>query len=199
MGTNLKDGIMNKQDELEALKAKQEHAQKTIGGMQTGCIDRGFKIATLEQEIADAEVKLRHGDYGYGGNWSCGPDNFVYTDQSITPLLESEKAYYADRGGQIHVNASKHHVLGNIFDDLKAIQGKNVTRFKVVGGSLNASGEVKAGHVCNSDGSSCYCNKKANDMVYINVNGWLDIKALSGFILKLRQMQATLKRKEAGK
>jgi len=99
--------------DLEAkLEELKEHKQTTDD-----------RIAELEQQIAEAKKpKLRHGDYGFGGNWATGPNAFIYTDQSRNAEeRESEKAYYDNRMGQINVNHAKHPVLGNIFDDLAAM------------------------------------------------------------------------------
>ena len=90
------------------------------------------ELATLKSELAEAKKpELRHGDYGLGTNWGADSiDAFVYTDQSRTDKLEQEKAYYANRMGQINVDHAKHSVLGNIFDDLKAVT-EPLTGFEV--------------------------------------------------------------------
>ena len=139
------------------------------------------EVSRRDAEIAEeSKPKLRHGDYGMvrgfqklmirsGGKIeSCG-SSFMHGEGS---MLDDPDAV----------------ILGNIFDDLKAMR-EDVDEFEIEG---------RKNHV-----RSVKVDKGLN---HINIfdpdeDGLSQIafEDLPDFILKLRQMEATLKRKEGGK
>jgi hypothetical protein len=78
--------------------------------------------------------------------------------------------------GQIDVDHSKHVVYGNIFDDLKAIQ-ENVTFFENRGTTFRL--DLPSGELTIATPRGV---------------GYVDLASIAPFV---RQMEATLKRKEA--
>lgn len=142
--------------------------------------DTDKRIEELKATLAEEQkLKLRHGDYGFGTNWDCNDaDAFVFTHQT-----SEEKSFYASGMGQINTDPDKHPVLGNIFDDLKAMQ-EDVTEFEIEG---YYDGEVVKFKLT-TDGRVLVRFK--NNTLYIHK------EQLGGHALKLRQMQATLKRRQ---
>jgi hypothetical protein len=153
-------------DDIESLRRNEEKADKEIAEI----------LADIE---AAKKPKLRHGDYGFGGNWeSSTNENFIYTEQT-----DGGKAFYESGMGQINVIHSKHSVFGNIFDDLKASQ-EDVTEFKV----KDIDGDTLT--VRNPQEDKCKC------FLLSRIGIRLDSDGLDELILKLRQMQAEIKRNE---
>lgn len=146
------------------------------------------EVERLKAKLAEEQKpKLRHGDYGidYGKEEKSVPFPMLAFNphRGVTPVRIAHKD---GSGGFEHDKDSTAITwLGNIFDDLKALQ-KDVT-----------------------EGSYFYeCEHGSKDKieVYLSDAVWLSTKNtterfrlsmqdLSLFILKLRQMEATLKRK----
>lgn len=132
------------------------------------------RLKVLKEQIkAEGKPVLRHGDYGVSGN--CGEFILAMQKQS------GNKFFYADTGGQVDAlnHAAGHVVSGNVFDDLEALQ-EDVTEF-----------EIKENRVEVSNAGINIEDTEDNDLVSI-ATGDMD-----EFILKLRQAQATLKRKQS--
>ena len=139
------------------------------------------QLEELKKELAESKKpKLRHGDYGYGSNWrEDAIDAFVYTIQS-----GQGKAFYASGMGQIDTNQSKHPVLGNIFDDLTAMQ-EEVTEFET-----NCCLE-------NKHELSVTTSSTTNRTVFTTTNGidiYVELEDMPSLIRNLQCVMATLKR-----
>jgi len=133
----------------------------------------------LEKQLREAkEPKLRNGDYGI--NESDGSE-FVLTLQS-----SQNKFFYSDGGGEIDAlkHASDHVIYGNIFDDLKAMQE-------------NVEEKAEFEYQCETWSSHNLSLKMLDQQVSVRCTGsiHLSLPLLSKFNDKLRQMEATLKRK----
>lgn len=175
---------MSLQDELKALKLKQDHAKASIGGMEQGCLKREFDINALEIKIADeAKPKLRHGDYGYNGNSKACMVNQLHDGHGnkLTVSNSSESYTYVFRQEDT-ADQCRHFdpkdVLGNIFDDLKAMQ-EDLTEFEVDGTIFKLLGDTL--DVTNTN--SC------NGRIFL-------IAEMDAIVLGLRQMQGTYLRKQ---
>jgi len=129
-------------------------------------------LGKINAQIAEAEnPKLRHGDYGIDET----NERFVVAEQST--LVGSPKAFYADQGGQRRADEhipSKYR-LGNIFDDLKALQ-EEVTEFDL------------GKYTGYWSGVGCLVIKDAIEKIVIEPD------SINEFIRKLSQMWATQKR-----
>ena len=142
--------------------------------------------AEIEAEIeAEKKPKLRHGDYGewYGPN----KNSFILdlseaTNNEYYGLWRVEDGDIGTRIGHSEANFSKSTILGNIFDDLRALQ-EDVTEFEIDAGANQFATKASffPNHVNIAD---------EGGEVAINYRN------LSTFILKLRQMEATLKRRQ---
>ncbi len=139
--------------------------------------NHGFIGSCTYRLRSDYEEKpeLRHGDYGIGSNWQDKDiDAFVYTRQG-----KVEKAFYSNGMGQINVTHAKHPILGNIFDDLKAI-AEPLTEFEV--------------------GSECFkfnAVLSKNGRFNMSTQGcWMNSVTFDEIVLNLRRLQFTLRSKK---
>jgi hypothetical protein len=148
------------------------------------------RIEELEQLIAEEQKpKLRHGDYGYflsGARWLIIKRNEILEISggcSASGMKASALPSY-DRDGYV----------GNIFDDLAAMQ-EDVTEFEVKSPSHQTTGYLVHGRQ-SGDGNGFILEVTNYDGKYQSVR--LDSPQMKKLALKLRQMEATLKRR-AGK
>lgn len=163
---------------MKELEAKLAQAIKDRD-TQTDCMN--IEIALIEEQIAEeAKPKLRHGDY-----W---PINGSY---QIVLKRDSDLELFGDRSGcGMRPGISNLELrTGNIFDDLKALQ-EDVTEFEIEESKKHYS--LKASLYTASDGGVQLVDSSGHEI-------GIDSAILSAFILKLRQMEATLKREQAKK
>jgi hypothetical protein len=173
---------MSKKDELKELKKLQSHNEKSREGMAASYRKRCFKIIELETQIADeAKPKLRHGDYGTCTNGLTFVISGNTHDAIANMSINTRETWGANSGTGLYNTAT---VLGNIFDDLKALQ-ENVTefeyentRFEIGDDEMNANRIKMTTHE----------GKK---------EWWLTLSP--ALILGLQQMQATQQREAAAK
>jgi hypothetical protein len=153
-----------------SLQAKKEQCQRDIEALEQNKAD-------LQRQIeAEGKVELRHGDYGFHGD---GDMWVVLMRKKGLEMFGSNSG----SGRDANIPAFDSYVkAGNIFDDLKAMQ-EDVTEFEIETG-INQN-KIKV----DSTG-------KHFRIVDKYTGGHLAIAAenLPDFILKLRQMQAYLKR-----
>ena len=178
---------------MNELNEKQAKIQQAIDGHIEAkaaldvCIsEKMARLEKVKREIAEeAKPKLRHGDYG---EW-FGPNknSFILdlseaTNNEYYGLWRVEDGDIGTRIGHSEANFSKSTILGNIFDDLKALQ-EDVTEFEIDAGANQFATKASffPNHVNIAD---------EGGEVAINYRN------LSTFILKLRQMEATLKRRQ---
>lgn len=174
---------MNKLDKaIQALaeaKAKVMANQADLNAVQANKDKLKAEVVELGKKIAEAKKpELRDGDYGPDENGQM----------SIALARGGGEFFYYQRGvNSNHPGYKPVTVLGNIFDDLKALQ-EDVTEFETVDGSRQNEIEVDF-------------TEKHLRIVDKDAGGHLaiTIENLPDFILKLRQIQATLKRNEAKK
>ena len=134
--------------------------------------------AEIEAEIeAEKKPKLRHGDYGMCVE--AGKDRRIVINHEFKLVTAGDGCLHDYEDDRYNPNP----VLGNIFDDLEAMQ-EDVTQFKMENGGLcNLSANYTSiGNLLikQTDGESIVIHKAQIDT----------------FILKLRQMEATLKRRQ---
>lgn len=120
-------------NELEA-KLEQAHRDRT---MQIGTLEQmDCEIESLKEQIAEEKKpKLRHGDYGlWDREASLSSDNLTFIALEVGDKLHwlskdnSNSTYKKDCGPVDYKNLDDFVKLGNIFDDLKALQ-EDVTEF----------------------------------------------------------------------
>lgn len=167
--------IRLKQNEVEQ-KSNQDNADRLAE-----------ELAELTAKLADTKKpKLRHGDVR---RWPCASKSFYGGLWSIADLSDSGDIKQVWIGGKTnqsikaegYPNISDSVEMFNIIDDLKALQ-ENVTKFEVD----------------DFGGESIKCWVSDDDDIRISFNKqcalFLKPDEFSAFILKLRQMEATLKR-----
>jgi hypothetical protein len=179
--------IMSLQDRLE-------HEEQEIRSHETAkrsldvCItSRREAIRGLKQQIAEEKKpKLRHGDYGlYVRN---GDTYKFYVDKAGTLQFEVRQAGWSEYANQPLHETAKVIRQGNIFDDLKALQ-EDVTEFEIEGQPVK-------------DGVSMEDLSVKTNPHHLVIDQGDDRVTLThdkvpAFILKLRQMEMTMKRKES--
>ena len=144
----------------------------------------GHLIERLEKELAEPEKPtLRRGDYGEAER-DIGDTGFVVMEQSTLP--GSPKAFYGDGAGQVNVNdcVQKHVRFGNIFDEIKAL-AEDVERFETTSPAALAT--------------TYWIDNVGDLLIDIKTNEKQTVvkaENIPAFILKLRQMESTHKRKE---
>ena len=170
---------------MEDTKVKLEQAYK--GKVTASDVDNALtNVQTLLTEYANhirsclpaeaEEPKLRHGDYGLSLTGSH-PRLYVY-DNGIRWANQS----YVEGHDCIPGNP----ILGNIFDDLKAM-AEDLTEFEF--------NETDSAHKLKGQLTDyTVILKDLQDNEGVNI----DLKDLSAFIRNLRIMEATLKRKKNG-
>jgi hypothetical protein len=148
-----------------------------------GVIDK--KLAALAEE---KKLELRHGDYGYLllDKKEVDPKLFIRQEHNINAIKPNGGCSNSDANRGV----ADYSISGNIFDDLKAMQEDVAIEEKF---NINCAYVPK-------DTLTYFFNDQG---VWIQFNKGRQVKlsadSLSDFILKLRQMQATLKRQEAKK
>jgi hypothetical protein len=168
---------MNKVEELKELKIAQSHNEKSREGMAASYRKRCFKIIELETQIAEeAKPKLRDGDYGINtasGSWIRvkGKVWWIGKHSQDTASSLCDSLFIED-------------LVGNIIDDLKALQ-ETVTEFTLtMGNTTPMKVDVSGSRICFKQGKDCHYVPKKN---------------LPALILGLQQMQSTHKREAAKK
>ena len=137
------------------------------------------KIAEIEAELAE-EPKLRHGDYGY--RQGCTEPIII-----MDSVNREERLCFRTKAGGMGEYTSVRHgnctLLGNIFDDLKAME-EDLTEFKMDNGTY-ASIEVQ----WHTNGQMLRLRDKDGFML-------IKYRDVPAFILNLRRMEATLKKQK---
>ena len=163
----------------EKLKEAQELMDSATGSIRTlqRVIDRvNLEITTLSKKLVEEnKPELRHGDYGYD------------KDGGFRIMISHDFKLYTAGDGCLHdANLGCYDlvvVLGNIFDDLESMQ-EDVEEFVI-------------------------CDEESDEPIYVQLvdAGSIKLSLPSGstivvykkeveqFVLKLRQMEATLKRR----
>lgn len=186
--------------DIEKLKETKELRQLLVDliATQTKLIKRNQdEIAKIDARLAEAEPELRHGDYGH---WSPGQGNEQFAFLYLADVPKSN-ALTADPSSEwVMCNSDKKTIIGNIFDDLAALQ-EDVEEVKFKSEIYNGSATAYLGHSHNNGDTSCRCDNKPHDMVHFRFDpvnsGWCSIEEFRTFILGLRQMVATQQRKAA--
>lgn len=168
---------MSLQDELAGAQAKVLANNTDIQSISRNRDDNEAEIRRIKAEIkAEKKPKLRHLDYGVSDR---GYGGFV----AVNGRWVNQ---YGNTGDEIDAEAKRHFVtLGNTLDDLKALS-EDVTE-----SSVKSRGTMTINIKTRED--------KYNNRVCIEQGGdyfFVPHETLGDFILKLRQMQATIKRKE---
>ncbi len=175
---------MNPKERLA--QAELDLASTTMSLMET--------INKLKAEIAAAEKpKLRHGDYGYDvGGKPCAAMRY-YDDPGKKLRAVSTTCIHTVDCSE-HTECVPKTVIGNIFDDLKAMK-EDLTEFEIEREVHNGEMQAYLGHSHGSD-CSCKCSQKPHDSVYIHTgtSGWFSLDQLAKIIKSFRQMEATAKR-----
>ena len=118
---------MSLQDDLERAKARVVANDEDINSLNCNRLDNKAEVDKIKAQIeAEKKPKLRHGDYGL---YTCMGDKYrFYVDQCGTlRFVERQDGWCTNATQPLHESA-KVVVLGNIFDDLKAMQ-EDVTEF----------------------------------------------------------------------
>ena len=142
-------------------------------------------LEMLEAELAEAEKpELRHGDYG----WDRGSRNCITLKvagkEGLRQCIESEGLWECavDKCGEPTI------VLGNIFDDFKAI-AEDLEEF-----DMDLTGCESSSHI------RVQFEERNSGIIAIRTEAgtwaWMTMDEFAVFILNLRGMQATQKRKE---
>ncbi len=148
------------------------------------------EIAKVKKAIVadEQKPKLRHGDYGFHPK-----SEFTGKDTTGRVVLSCDMKMVTAGNGSVHnVNEESNKayypdpVLGNIFDDLKAIL-KPLEKFKIDSDTLEDSVEV---HVTADRGGVLLTVKTESSTAFIRIDKG---KEFSEFITKLRRMEAGMK------
>ena len=129
------------------------------------------EIDRLDKEIADSEVTLRHGDYGVA-EYGDSPRLYV-EDEDEMKWCSSEGLEY-----ELGSAGSGSLILGNIFDDLKAIQ-EPLKEFEIENTPYN---EIEA-------------NISSRDIYIYQAENCMVVRDIHTLIQNLRRMEATMKAK----
>jgi len=159
---------MNTEDKLKDVNAKISQNSDDLASVQVNR-DRLFQEQRNLEAMIEAEKnpKLRHGDYGYNihGN---------------SRVRLNGKTYYEEGEVAGFMEDKLTKIEGNIFDDLKSMQ-EDVTEF-----TFTSESDPLLVEVTDIDG------------IRLSVKGaviYVYRDEISSFVLKLRQMEATLKRR----
>ena len=157
---------MSTEAKLEELKARQEATNK--------------RIAELEQKLAEEKKpKLRHGDYGFW-RWNRSSHYIIVLNKKDELCYQWEKGLGV-KTQRVLDNTEDFVILGNAFDDIKSMQ-EDVTEF-----TFTSESDPLLVEVTDIDG------------IRLSVKGaviYVYRDEISSFVLKLRQMEATLKRRQ---
>jgi len=160
---------MNTEDKLKDVNAKISQNSDDLASVQVNR-DRLFQEQRNLEAMIEAEKnpKLRHGDYGYNihGN---------------SRVRLNGKTYYEEGEVAGFMEDKLTKIEGNIFDDLKSMQ-EDVTEF-----TFTSESDPLLVEVTDIDG------------IRLSVKGaviYVYRDEISSFVLKLRQMEATLKRRQ---
>jgi hypothetical protein len=172
---------MTNEQKLAENKIKLGQNAKDLAGVQAETSKLKAEMAEIEAKLEEAKKPvLRHGDYGFGSNWDKqNIDAFIYTKQTT-----DNKTFYASGMGQVDTISSKHPVIGNLFDDLKAMQTE-VTECEV--SCERFGGDKITATIC---GDKVIIDHVAGDET------WISLEDFDKYVFELRQMQATLKRQQ---
>ena len=150
--------------------------------------DRQIAIDAADKEIesllaeieAEKEPELRHGDYGIS---RIGFPGMVVRERHGGTLRTADSDYIFPNETVEENSFSPELLLGNVFDDLNAMQ-EDVTEF--------GFDETRRAYRFNvEDGRHCIWLKDG-----LGAEIHIDKKDIPTFILKLRQMEATLERRQ---
>jgi hypothetical protein len=149
----------------------------------------GEEMARLTKELAESKKpKATHGDYGYSDRQET--THLVISDSAGALRWSDFTGGYYGKCVEVGDHASHFVCLGNIFDDLTALQ-EDVKEFEIksdVGYRIGIKGEIK--------GNAIFIKQEHEGVKKHLV---IDPDILPAFILNLRQMQSTLKRQESKK
>jgi hypothetical protein len=175
------------QAKLDAAQIKRNAIFADIESLTANEKKADAEIEALKAKLAEEQKpKLRHGDYGYDKDgdpclYLCAQSK----DRGDGPMRRCSSAWlyeYEITGDNFKIVT----VIGNIFDDLKALQ-EDVTEFKV--GNGEGIGDEADGYFnARFDGRHVWL-KVDDDGLYF------EPEDISIIILNLRQMEATLKRR----
>jgi hypothetical protein len=171
------------QAKLDAAQIKRNAIFADIESLTANEKEADAEIEALKAKLAEeSKPKLRHGDYGYDKEgdpclYLCAQSK----DHGDGPMRRCSSAWLYEY--EITNDSFKIVTLiANIFDDLKALQ-EGVTEFEI--GCFKV--DICSGFLYITD---WYDKDDDGDIAE------LPIEDLSAFVLKLRQMEATLKRRK---
>lgn len=166
--------------ELSQNRERLVQAKDTCAAVFSGFIDEiDADISKIEAE----KPKLRHGDYGLVWDADDQPSRFVYfrVEDGKDPVIARACAV-PHVHAWFHMEGFKRVILGNIFDDLKALQ-EPLEEFEID----SYRGPMSVSWNSNDCTNIHFCWTK-REHVFNDCN-------LDEFILNLRRMRATQKRK----
>jgi len=174
---NLRRIKMNTEDKLKEAQELMDSATGSIRTLQR-VIDRvNLEITTISKKIeAEKKPELRHGDYGYD------------KDGGFRIMISHDFKLYTAGDGCLHdANLGCYDlvvVLGNIFDDLKAMQ-EDVDEFEVK--------QTEFGDGVISVGTT----KDKTNLIHIEASGiiYLTADQIADFRIKLGQIELGLRSK----
>jgi hypothetical protein len=189
------------EDRLKECKLQLKGIDDSLNAVKAEKAKALAEVADIEKKLAEAKrSELRHGDLRHGDlrHWPMASKGHYDGLWSITDTSDSEygKQVWIDGAGrEIKADGNPRIpdsvLMFNLIDDLKAIS-EDVTE--------GSHFTFPCDTFSQTDGLDIYLN---NGVVAINLTGDLQChlkgKGLDNYILRLRQMQATLKRKEAKK
>lgn len=170
---------------MNDLDAKLEQAEKDKRIYIKAC---DTEIADLKKQIDDAKKPvLRHGDYGIDDEG----DPCFYVDVHVRD--GGGLKFCGDCGLQTlsHESNRTCQVRGNIIDDLEVLQ-ENVTEFEITETSLSYKSFVEV-----YNGLIYFRHSDGDEFEKRNESFSIEPQQLKAFILKLRQLEDTLKRNQA--
>lgn len=164
---------MSKKEELQAKRDElQKHSLETVERLS----QLDIEIEALLAE--ESKPKLRHGDYGTSEYGNC-PRLYI-RDKDGMNWCSGEELKYGLTG-----NGTDNTILGNIFDDLTALQ-EDVESFEI-----KASFSQNRIKVTYDKKHIRIADREEGDYVPIAVENFSEL------VLKFRQMHATQMRQEA--
>lgn len=181
MSTDLKNSI----EEHKRIKAELKATRKDLASIQTNEASLIAKQKEVEEQLAEAKKpKTRSGDVviSPGGN------------KGVVVLDKGCLFVYWEDGVKTKANLPHRHKGNpqyNIFDDL-ADMSENVTEFEMTDGDAIATRNINARIQMSGSAWVQFRDDKGQAKACLFNGG-----ALSEFILKLRQMEATIKRQAA--
>ena len=174
---------MSTESKLKEAQVKLEQANTDCDAMELNRTNVSTEIAELKAKLAEEQKpKLRHGDYGL----DCMGSRSVIAINQGGRLVKSMANGYTDCYNAVCIQNHRYPVLGNIFDDLKAIQ-EDVTEFEIEGCGFKLRVTISGTDIAISVIEPGQGEMKTT---------YIPQQRQAELVLKLRQMGATVKRNQ---